>query len=258
MKSLYKIVLMIVLIALSLSMVTVASAANDQQKSVQVPMRFICEALGAKVAWDSGTKTASATKDSSILSINPEKRQANINGKTVDLGAGLQTVNGRIKVPLAIINEAFGINITTDDCVKVLAIVYMDLLSQGAALDCAVLQNEYLNRDLTPEMMWQMGAALASMGTLSQDSITLNKNAVHQNVAIRCTSDLAGQFDFVVRFDSELQIDDCMPLQIDSPNMTYNSPDYDKPENYTEKEVKVNSCIHKSDKLLRLAYVGTE
>lgn len=77
---------------------------NDR---TMVPVRAIFEALGATVSWNDETKTVTATKEESVVSltINSNVMKVNDTEKTIDVPA--QIVNDRTLVPVRAISEAF-------------------------------------------------------------------------------------------------------------------------------------------------------
>lgn len=72
------------------------------------PVRAIFEAMGAKVEWNAGTKTATATKGGTTVSIAIGSGEAYKNGKPVKLEMPAQLINGSTLVPARFVGEAFG------------------------------------------------------------------------------------------------------------------------------------------------------
>ncbi|MBQ4526782.1 MAG: copper amine oxidase N-terminal domain-containing protein [Clostridia bacterium] len=73
-----------------------------------VPMRFIFEALGAKVSWDDATSTATAEKDGVILKIKIGESIMYKNGEPIELDVCAKLEQSRTLVPLRAIAEGFG------------------------------------------------------------------------------------------------------------------------------------------------------
>ena len=124
MKRIAKFGLMIVCITLLLITMTVGVSAKsagisvmvngtavkfpDQKPVVQnertlVPVRFVAEALGHKVSWDSDTNSVSIDGGKIVLHIG--KNTAKINGKSVILDVASTVINSRTMVPLRVVAE---------------------------------------------------------------------------------------------------------------------------------------------------------
>ncbi len=233
-----RIALLVVFIVFSANLSLFAGEETDKEaESVQIPLRFICENQGAELTWDSKSKAVTVKNDGSTIYFTIGSKNVNINGKQVTLDREIQPVNGRVKMPLSLLNEGMGANLTPDDCIKILAVKYVDLLKQNAASDCRFMCSDYLSQALTPELVKRIGEGLGSYGKMAKVDVTINGNGVHRNAVVRYYSDVAGLLDCIVRFDLKGCIDDFMLSASDTG--TYMTPDYDKAENYTEKEVVI-------------------
>lgn len=73
-----------------------------------VPIRAMCEAMGATLTWDQTTLTATANKNGTEVAIKVGSTTPTINGviKVIDVPA--KAVNGRIMAPLRFVAETFG------------------------------------------------------------------------------------------------------------------------------------------------------
>ena len=124
MKRIAKFGLMIVCITLLLITMTVGISAKsagisvmvngiavkfpDQKPVVQnertlVPVRFVAEALGHKVSWDSDTNSVNIDGGKIVLYIGTTK--ATINGKSITLDVASTVINNRTMVPLRVVIE---------------------------------------------------------------------------------------------------------------------------------------------------------
>lgn len=79
-----------------------------------VPLRAIFEALGAKVMWDDATKTVTATRGYTIVSLEIGKNYITIDGMAKELDVPAQIINSRTMVPVRAISEAFGCQVGWD------------------------------------------------------------------------------------------------------------------------------------------------
>jgi len=233
MKRINKVVLIAFVLAISLNFINIASAETDQTKDVNVPLRIICEAEGAKITCN--PQNISVSKGTNLLTVKVGSTEVSINGKTVTLESKIQVVNNRVMVPMSLINKAFGMNLTTEDIIKAIAVKYMDLIRQGNISDCSMLYSSYLCQDITPDLVKALGTGLSSFGELKLGSVEFDKNALHESVILSYNSVLIGPFKYIIRFDSKLQIDDFMMDIV--PTVPYMAPGYDDSTKYTEKAV---------------------
>ncbi len=72
-----------------------------------VPLRIITENMGAKLDFDSKTKTINLTKDNTSISLTIDKEIATINSNTVSLSLAPKLVSNTTMVPLRFISENF-------------------------------------------------------------------------------------------------------------------------------------------------------
>lgn len=77
-----------------------------------VPMRTICEALGADVVWDQRSKTAIVEKSGNVVRLTVGSAKATKNGIPVELDVPAMLVEGRALVPARFIAEAFGARVS--------------------------------------------------------------------------------------------------------------------------------------------------
>ena len=76
-----------------------------------VPLRVIFEELGASIVWNNDTRTVTATKDDTVISLTIGDASPTINGQPVTIDQPMFAVNGRTFVPLRFIAEAFGVKV---------------------------------------------------------------------------------------------------------------------------------------------------
>ena len=86
----------------------------DANNRVQVPVRFVSEALGATVTWVASNKSVVLIKDKNKVVLYADKKDYTVNGvkKTMDTIA--TNKNGRILVPVRFVSEALGAVVTWD------------------------------------------------------------------------------------------------------------------------------------------------
>ena len=79
-----------------------------------VPMRAIFEALDAEVHWNANTKTVTATKGSTDISLPVGGKVATVNGKWSIMDVNTQLKDGVTMVPLRFVSEALGADVYYD------------------------------------------------------------------------------------------------------------------------------------------------
>lgn len=94
--------------------IKMAVAPQNEKGRVIVPVREIFEALGAKLNWDSKTKTITATKKDITVKMVINQNTAYINGKAVSLDAPARIKSGKTMVPLRFVGEAFKCKVNWD------------------------------------------------------------------------------------------------------------------------------------------------
>lgn len=80
-----------------------------------LPMRFLCEKLGAAVTWDSTTVTAEIKSDSFNITIKSGEKSMSVNGGEYPLDVPAQIISNRIMLPLRAIADAVGKKVFWDN-----------------------------------------------------------------------------------------------------------------------------------------------
>lgn len=238
MKKFFRFLAVAMLALFTANSIVFAEDLSLHSKDFQIPLRFIAEGLEATVGWDDSTGTALVTANGNTLTLTPGSRQAAVNGSPVILDDEISVVDGRIKVPLSFLNSALGLTLTEEESVSLLALRYMELLSNGSVPDCQMLLSSDLKREVNADLVKQLGATFNSLGDVKQEKVSFYKNGVHQNVAISYVSPVMGPLDYILRFDNDGLIDDMM-LKPGASDFTYQTPEYDQKDSYIEKEVVI-------------------
>lgn len=90
----------------------------DKAQRVQVPVRFVSEALGAKVEWASATKTVTITRDSDTLVLVLGQSSYEVNGEKKLMDTKASRTGGRVFVPLRFVSEGLGASVKWDSVVR--------------------------------------------------------------------------------------------------------------------------------------------
>ncbi|MCL6605145.1 MAG: copper amine oxidase N-terminal domain-containing protein [Paenibacillus sp.] len=101
----------------------------DEQQRVQLPVRFVTEALGAKVLWDGPTKKATIMLNGKTMVVYIGKSSYTVDGKTKQMDTAALFKESRTFVPLRFLYEGLALNVNWDDSVKT---VYITTGESGA------------------------------------------------------------------------------------------------------------------------------
>ncbi|CAN7654896.1 stalk domain-containing protein [Paenibacillus sp. LjRoot153] len=82
--------------------------------STIVPLREIFEELGAKVVWNDLTKTITATKADTTITLKINSTDATVNGKQIILNQAPVIIQDKTMVPVRFISESFGAKVSWD------------------------------------------------------------------------------------------------------------------------------------------------
>ena len=105
-----------------------------KNQTTLVPLRFISENMGASVAWEAKSSTATITKGSKKIQITLGSSKLKINGLSYPLAAPAQYKEGRVFVPLRVISEAFGKKVFYERGIIVISDLVMPQLGQNTEL----------------------------------------------------------------------------------------------------------------------------
>ena len=104
----------------------------DENNRTMIPVRFVTEALGAKVGWEGSTQTVTISKDSTTVTIKIGSPELTVtkNGKAtkVQMDTAATIKDGRTYVPIRFVAEALGAKVDYSGTYSVVGI-YADTLS---------------------------------------------------------------------------------------------------------------------------------
>jgi multiple sugar transport system substrate-binding protein len=131
-----------------------------------VPLRFITEAMGATLAWDTATRTANITLADNKIALTIDKTVAKVNDYDVALDTPAAIINGKTVVPVRFVAESMGATTAWDAAVKKVTVQFsMDWLK---------------NKAIVP--FWEaMAAALGQ----SLTGLTKEFNATHPSMEVQ-------------------------------------------------------------------------
>lgn len=159
--------------------------------STFVPIRFLGEALGAEIQWDSETACASIRSSDTELLLPAGKNYAVINGKKTKLQQGIQLINDRTYVPVRFAAEALGFHVVWDESTYT-----VKLSKEGITLPDHLTENRGYSDD---EIFWLSKIIHAE----SQGEPMQGKIAVGNVVLNRVSSNEFPNTIYSVIFDTE-------------------------------------------------------
>jgi len=86
----------------------------DKNGRVQVPLRFVSEAIGAKVQWDDITRKVTITLGGDKIELSIGKRSYSLNGQQFQMDTSSIVNDGSTFVPIRFVGQALGAMVTFD------------------------------------------------------------------------------------------------------------------------------------------------
>jgi Copper amine oxidase N-terminal domain len=106
-----------------------AEPFEDDQGRIQVPLRFVSEALGAKVGWDHETGKATVELDKKVIVFTIDKEEYTINGENKKMDTKALLKDTRTFVPVRYVSEGLGATVEWDESINT---VYIDTTTIAA------------------------------------------------------------------------------------------------------------------------------
>ncbi len=100
-----------------------------------VPLRAIFEAPGASVQWDDASRTVTATKSLTVITLTIGSENAYKNGEAVSLDAPGMIVEGRTLVPLRFVSEAFGVQVGWNGDIQTVTLTSLGVGQNGSQIN---------------------------------------------------------------------------------------------------------------------------
>lgn len=86
----------------------------DSNGRVQVPVRFVTEALGAEVSWNGTSKMVTIKRQGVTVTMKIGEKIINVNGRQKTLDTKAVLISGRTFVPVRFVSEALGAKVSWD------------------------------------------------------------------------------------------------------------------------------------------------
>lgn len=87
-----------------------------------VPVGVVSKGLGAAVEWNQSSRTATISKDGTVLKLTNGKKTALVNNASVSLSASVEIKQGRVLVPLRFVSEQLGLQVVWNQAAKHIAL----------------------------------------------------------------------------------------------------------------------------------------
>lgn len=121
----------------------------NQDQRILVPLRAIFSSLGAKVAYDSKTKSITAVKAELETRLTVDSKKALINGVETTLEVPAKIINGQTYVPVRFVTEALGSKLNWNQETRTIDIFIEGSYQLGESLPSDTI-NLLLNGNLNP------------------------------------------------------------------------------------------------------------
>ena len=95
----------------------------DSNYRTQVPLRGVMEKYGCEVCWDNTTKTAIVSKDNTVVKVPMNSSYVFVDDKKVQNDTTSVSKNGRIYLPIRIVLESFGANVTWNNTTSTVVVI---------------------------------------------------------------------------------------------------------------------------------------
>ncbi len=102
-----------------------------------VPYRAVMEGLGANIAWDAETKTATASAEGDVAEVTVGSDKLIVNGVAVEMEAAAKIVDEKVYIPVSIVAEGTQTSVDVDEDGNI-SFISADYVASGAAVDTVV------------------------------------------------------------------------------------------------------------------------
>lgn len=242
-KNLRKLSLVLALL-LSIGPTTYAAETEgaSAQKDITVPIKYICESKGGTLSWNGKDKTAIVKYEDKTLQLKIGSNIINSTWKTKYLDSKVTTINGRTILPLSVLNQELGLNVSNDDSLKIIGVTFIDLLKNNKIDECSALISKSFSKYLSHKYIAQLAPSMSSL-QFDTTKVSLTKNTVHQNLSIPFVA-AQMNYNYILRFDYDGKIDE-MGTYAEQPQIPYTKPTYDDSNNYEEQQVSFGEGVWK-------------
>ncbi|GIP38126.1 hypothetical protein J31TS4_14060 [Paenibacillus sp. J31TS4] len=225
----------------------IAAAGEVRVYAELVPLRQLAEAIGAAVVWNQETYGVTVTRGNESFRVAIGAAEAQTGNKTVALPRAAELVEETTMVPLSLVRDALhadvswtaggGLIIGKEDTISLGGYV-VHLLQTGRYEEAGALMSEPLRRALPVPLLQQVWGQLTQAFGAPGQLMTAaeERSSVHRNAVLVYKTDKPVPLELTMRFRGGKLDDLYLPA---SAAGGYQTPAYDRPEGYTEKEIMV-------------------
>lgn len=94
-----------------------------QDSRTLVPVRFVAEAIGAQVEWDSENQVVKIANNDSVMTLKVGENTYSLNGKISEMDTKSIIKDSRTFIPIRFVAEALGLNVEYNDTDKIVTLV---------------------------------------------------------------------------------------------------------------------------------------
>ncbi|MCC8169466.1 MAG: copper amine oxidase N-terminal domain-containing protein [Oscillospiraceae bacterium] len=87
-----------------------------------IPIRFLFGQMGAEVDWEQDTRTATISKDGTVITFTIDNTTAMVNGEPAEMTLPAQLINDKTMVPVRFLSEELGYTVTWDGDNRIITI----------------------------------------------------------------------------------------------------------------------------------------
>lgn len=102
---------------------------------VMVPLHAICDALGAKLAWNNSERVAKVVKSGHVIALKVGSKTATIDSTQTSLSVPPMLIEGNVLVPVRFISEALGAGVVWNAATSTVSISFADVKDGSKASD---------------------------------------------------------------------------------------------------------------------------
>ncbi|MDF2986616.1 MAG: putative hydrolase [Eubacterium sp.] len=214
---------------------------------IAFPVRYIAESLGGSISWDRDTRTAVLKYENKTLELKIGSKAIITNGSIKIIKDEIKTSGGRTVLPINILNEELGTELSEEDCLNIVARKFVDLLKQGDIKEASSLLSKSFSSYLTPTNLESLAESITEL-QLEEFNAQYWQNSVHRIIGIPFK--LEDNIYYSIKFDNNGKIDELGTVE--KSDKTSAAPKYTSANKYTETEVTFGNGIWKLSGTLTL------
>ncbi len=213
---------------------------GHKEREIAFPVRYIAESLGGSISWDRNSRTAVLKYQNKTLELKSGSKTIISNGYIKYISDEIKISGGRTVLPVNILNEELGTDLSVEDCLNIVARKFVNLLRTGNVEEASTLLSSSFSKYLTPGTLRSMSESFTKLQLEEQKSQYWH-NSVHRIIAIPLK--LEHNVYYSVKFDYNGRIDELGLMK--KPDKTSSVPQYTSASNFTETEITFGNGMWK-------------